>query len=84
MESAAERGVIAHPATERYRGGSVSEFETELRQQVADAYRAMQEAQAEDEPGAIKAYSLRMGYLVEIAEEHGVDLAELELSAHSG
>ena len=62
----------------------MSEFETELRQQVADAYLALQEAQAEDEPGAIKAYSQRMGYLVGIAEEHGVDLAELELSAHSG
>jgi hypothetical protein len=62
---------------------ALSEFETELRQQVADAYRALQEAQAEDEPGAIKAYSARMGYLVEIAEEHGVDLAELELSAHA-
>jgi hypothetical protein len=61
---------------------TVTEFETELRQQVAEAYRALQEAQAEDEPGAIKAYSQRMGYLVEIAEEHGVDLAELELSAH--
>jgi hypothetical protein len=61
----------------------VTEFENELRQQVADAYRAMQEAQAEDEPGAIKAYSQRMGYLVEIAEEHGVDLAELELSAYA-
>lgn len=61
----------------------MSEFETELRQQVADAYQALQEAQAEDEPGAIKAYSARMGYLVEIAEEHGVDLAELELAAHA-
>lgn len=61
----------------------MSEFETELRQQVADAYRALKEAQAEDEPGAIKAYSQRMSYLVEIAEEHGVDLAELELSAHA-
>lgn len=60
----------------------VSEFETELRQQVAEAYRALQEAQAEDEPGAIKAYSQRMRYLVEIAEEHGVDLAELELSSN--
>lgn len=63
------------------RESNVSEFETELRQQVAEAYRALQEAQAEDEPGAIKAYSQRMRYLVEIAEEHGVDLAELELSA---
>ena len=62
----------------------MSEFETELRRQVAEAYRALQEAQSEDEPGAIKAYSQRMGYLVEVAEEHGVDLAELELSAHSG
>ena len=60
----------------------MTEFETELRQQVAEAYQALQEAQAEDEPGAIKAYSQRMGYLVEIAEEHGVDLAELELSVH--
>lgn len=61
----------------------MSEFETELRQQVAEAYRALQEAQAEDEPSAIKAYSQRMRYLVEIAEEHGVDLAELELSAQA-
>ena len=61
----------------------MSEFETELRRQMADAYRALQEAQAEDEPGAIKAYSQRMRYLVEIAEEHGVDLAKLELSAHA-
>ena len=60
----------------------MSEFETELRRQMADAYRALQEAQAEDEPGAIKDYSQRMRCLVEIAEEHGVDLAELELSAH--
>ncbi len=65
------------------RESNVSEFETELRRQMADAYRALQEAQAEDEPGAIKAYSQRMRYLVEIAEEHGVDLAELELSAHA-
>jgi hypothetical protein len=65
------------------RESNVSEFETELRQQVAEAYRALQEAKAEDEPGAIKAYSQRMRYLVEIAEDHGVDLAELELSAHA-
>lgn len=65
------------------RESNVSEFETELRQQVAEAYRALQEAQLEDEPGAIKAYGQRMRYLVEIAEEHGVDLAELELSAHA-
>jgi len=66
------------------RESDVSEFETELRRQVADAYQALQDAKAEDELGAIKAYSQRMGYLVEIAEEHGVDLAELELSAHAG
>lgn len=61
----------------------MSEFETELCQQVAEAYQALQDAQAKDELGAIRAYSQRMGYLVGIAEEHGVDLAELELNAHA-
>jgi hypothetical protein len=76
----ADRGILS---LDDKRESNVSEFETELRQQVAEAYRALQEAQTDDEPGAIKAYSARMGYLVEIAEEHGVDLAELELSAHA-
>ena len=78
-----EHRLYANAPIECQRGGGVSEFETELCQQVAEAYRALQDAQASDELGAIRAYSQRMGYLVGIAEEHGVDLAELELSAHA-
>lgn len=53
---------------------AVGEFETVLRAQVADARRELAAARvARDYPG-IKSFGLRLRYLLEIAEEHRVEL----------
>lgn len=54
----------------------MGEFEAVLRAQVADARRELAAARrSRDYPG-IKSFGLRLRYLLEIAEEHRVDVPE--------
>lgn len=54
------------------------EFEAVLREQVAQARRALAAAREARDYDGIKSYGLRLRYLLAIAEEHRVELPEDE------
>lgn len=55
---------------------AVGEFETVLRAQVADTRRGLAVAREARDYEGIKSCGLRLRYLLDIAEEHGVEVAE--------
>lgn len=56
----------------------MGEFETVLRAQIAATRRELVVARgARDYPG-IRSFGLRLRYLLDIAEEHGVEVSEAE------
>ena len=59
----------------------MGEFETVLRAQVADTRRGLMAARAARDYDAIRSYGLRLRYLLDIAEEHRVELPEDEAPA---
>ncbi len=56
----------------------MGEFETVLRAQIADTRRGLTAARAARDYDAIRSYGLRLRYLLDIAEEHRVELPEDE------
>jgi len=57
---------------------AVGEFEAVLRAQVAAARRELAAAREAHDYAGIKSYGLRLRYLLEIAEEHGLTVPEDE------
>jgi hypothetical protein len=56
----------------------VGEFEVALREQVVAASRELAAARAARDYAGIKSFGLRLRYLLEIAQEHHVQLPEDE------
>lgn len=56
----------------------MGEFEAVLRAQVAQARLDLVAARAARDYAGIRSFGLRLRYLLEIAEEHGVELPEPE------
>lgn len=54
----------------------MGEFEAVLRAQVADARRELAAARGARDYDGIKSFGLRLRYLLDIAEEHRVELLE--------
>lgn len=58
----------------RVTAAAVGEFEATLRAQIADAHRSLATARAARDYAGIRSFGLRLGYLLEIAEEQRVQL----------
>lgn len=56
----------------------MGEFENELRTQVGQARRELTAAREARDDAGIKSYGLRLRYLLQIAEEHHVELDQDE------
>jgi hypothetical protein len=55
---------------------AVGEFEAVLRAQIAETRRGLAAARAARDYEGIKTCGLRLRYLLDIAEEHGVEVSE--------
>lgn len=54
----------------------MGEFEAVLRAQIADARRALAAAREARDFAGIRSFGLRLHYLLELAEDHGVPLPQ--------
>jgi hypothetical protein len=56
----------------------VGEFAAVLRQQIVAARQELEAAREAGEPAGIKSYGLRLRYLLDVAEEHHIDVEHVD------